>query len=74
MTELDRLWTTSGITAVRRVPGELRVKARLYAHLRPCTAASPHGDAPVPYAALLGAYWLEQGRDDPDAVIMRESG
>jgi hypothetical protein len=32
--ELDRQWATSGITAVRRVPGEPGVTARLYADLR----------------------------------------
>lgn len=66
MTELDRLWATSGIGAVRRVPGELGVRARLYAHLPRCPAAPPRGDAPMPYAALFGAYWLEPDRDDPD--------
>ncbi|MDQ1051582.1 DUF6207 family protein [Streptomyces sp. V4I2] len=71
--ELDRLWATSGIGVVRRVPGGLGVKARLYAHLRRCPAAPPRGDDAVPYAALLGAYWLEQGREDPD-VAMREGG
>ncbi|GAB2767799.1 DUF6207 family protein [Streptomyces bullii] len=66
MTELDRLWATSGIGPVRRVPGELGVKARLYAHVRRCPTAPPGGDDPGPYAALLGAYWLEQGPDAPD--------
>ncbi|MFE9446516.1 DUF6207 family protein [Streptomyces sp. NPDC006602] len=65
MTELDRLWATSGIAVVRRVPGEPGVKARLYAHLRRRPAAPPRGDDTVPYAALLGAYWLEPDREEP---------
>ncbi|MER5462012.1 DUF6207 family protein [Streptomyces sp. NPDC002668] len=42
MAELDRHWATSGAGAVRRVPGEPGVKARLYADLRR-PASSPCG-------------------------------
>lgn len=34
MAELDRIWATSGIAAVRRVPDEAGVRARVYAALR----------------------------------------
>jgi hypothetical protein len=34
----------------------------------------PHGETPVRYAALRGAYWLKPERDDLDADVTRESG
>ncbi|WNI34381.1 DUF6207 family protein [Streptomyces sp. ITFR-6] len=34
MQELGRLWATSGVVPVWRVPGEVGVRARLYADLR----------------------------------------
>lgn len=34
MTDLDAMWMTSGAPGIRRVPGEVGVRARVYAVLR----------------------------------------